>query len=206
MADGTLDNPNHFLTPATVMTISRPLIGFEIGRRLITGEENVTPLMMAVGASDGEGFVARYIDKHFPESGRGSTELGKALDPIADTIALLEIAGAALKAPRVSKLGKAAVGTILASESIKTIWAAYANSKHILSTGNQLVITPSRDGKAATASKFVALTAAVATHDCEPGTQRTTLGWLAIGMALSGIFLGEKARRGYAEDLRTKKT
>lgn len=195
------DPHEHFWTPATAGTLSRPLMALEVARRLVTGEGRVTPLMVAVGISDGEGFVARFMDKHFPELERGSTEIGKALDPIADTAAFLEISVAALKAPRVSKLGKTAVGIVLAGESVKTVWATWANIKHRRATGEQLVIKPSRAGKIATAEKFAALTAAVATHDLEPGRKRTMLGIVAVGAAIDGVVRGEKARRSYNKQL-----
>lgn len=190
-----------FLTPATVMTLSRPLMAAKLSQNLIAGKGTVTHWMLAVGASDGEGYVARYMDKHHPEFRMGSTEIGKALDPIADTAAFLEISVAALKAPRVSKLGKIAVGIVLAGESVKTAWATWANIKHRRTTGEQLVIKPSRQGKIATAEKFAALTAAVATHDLKPGRKRTMLGILAVGTAIDGVIRGEKARREYNKQL-----
>ena len=204
MTSNPSDN-EHFWTPATAITLSRPLAALKIARRLVTGEDKVMPLMATVAALDGvDGLVARYMDKYFPELGLGSTETGKALDPIADTAAFLEISAAALKAPRVSKLGKAAVGIVIAGESVKTMWATWANIRHRRATGEQLVIKPSRAGKIATAEKFAALTAAVATHDLEPGRKRTMLGIAAVGAAIDGVLRGEKARRGYDSILKTK--
>ncbi|MEO6513103.1 MAG: CDP-alcohol phosphatidyltransferase family protein [Candidatus Saccharimonadales bacterium] len=197
----------HLLTPANLLTLSRPLLGAEIAHRLIHDDcdKNVTPLMLVMAATDGEGYVARLVDKYFPGSGRGSTKLGEAADPIADTAAFLEVAVAALKAPHVSKLGKVAVGIVLTGESVKTGWAIWSNFKHRRATGEQLVIKPSRSGKIATAEKFAALTAAIGTHDLEPGRKRTWLGVVAVGAAIDGTVRGEKARQSYQRNLAANK-
>ncbi len=191
----------HLLTPANIMTASRPLIAGYIAYKLLNEEVGVTPLMVAMAASDAEGNVARAIDRFIPDSGYGCTEIGKSLDPIADTAAFMEVAAAALKAPRVSKLGKAAVGIVLMTEAVKTGWAVSADSRYRRKTGEKLVIAPTKTGKLATAEKFVALTAAVATHDLEPGPRRTAAGIVALGAALLGAFHGENARRGYQHEL-----
>ena len=188
----------HIVTPANLLTLSRPLIGAEVGRRLLAGETDVTPLVLVMAATDAEGFIARLMDKHLPQLERGSTHNGQIWDPIADTVAFLEVSSAALKAPYVSKPAKLAVGIMLASEAVKATWATISNVKHRLKTGQQLDIRPGMLGKTATGFKFTAVALAVATNDLEPCQARRQLGIAAIGAALSGAVLGEKARRGYS--------
>src|SRR5437016_3660232 len=89
----------HLVTPATLLTASRPLIGLKIAHMLITGEKGTAPWAMVMGLTDMEGGLAKTIDKVFPGSGYGSTELGAALDPIADAAAVLEVCLASLVAP-----------------------------------------------------------------------------------------------------------
>lgn len=184
------------------MTAARPIMAAEVGRRLIKGETGVTPLMMGMALTDMEGKPAGWIDAVAPGSGYGRTELGKSADPIADSIAFAEVAGATLASPRASYMGKIAVGIVGGAEGIKAVWAAKANSRHKKETGKQLVLKPTMTGKVATSLKFAALTSAVRTHDLEPGPRRTAHGVAAVASATAGALLGEKARRSYKRKLR----
>lgn len=194
---------DHLFTPANVMTVSRPIIAAKAAEMLINGKRGVTPVVLAAGATDAEGNVARAVDKWSvartgQKNGYGTTEAGKSGDPIADTLAFLEIAAAALKSPRTSALGKVAVGIVLGQESLKSTWAVRANKAHQDKyDGEKLVLDVTRTGKNATSAKFAALTGAVMTHDLEPGKARTAAGIAAVGSAITGAVLGEKARRGY---------
>lgn len=177
-------------------------MGAEVGRKLFKGETNVTPLMMKMALTDMEGKLAGAVDAVAPNSGYGRTERGKALDPIADSIAFAEVAGGVLGSPRASRLGKTAVGLVAATEGVKAGWAVKANATHKKETGEQLVLQPSLTGKTATALKFAALTAAVRTHDLKPGPHRTAYGIASLATASAGSVLGEKARRGYKRKLK----
>jgi phosphatidylglycerophosphate synthase len=197
--------PEHLLTPANIMTLSRPILGYFASKKILENEPGVTPLVVAMSVSDAtDGFVARYVDTHHPDSGRGSTHIGKSIDPIADTIAMLEISIATLRAPGVSTLGKSAVGIVLAVEGFKTAWAMKENYRHFKKTREWLVISRNDDGQYATFSKLLAIGAAVSTNNLTPSRGRTTLGATAIGAAIFGVIFGEKARSSYAEDLRAK--
>ncbi len=186
-----------FLTPATCMTIGRPILALEVGKKLVKGETGATKWLLAMGATDAEGSLARAIDKIRPNSGLGCTERGKKYDPIADTLAFLIVSSAALKAPRISKPAKLAVATVLGAELYKSIWAVQSGLQHRRTTGQELVISPSRTGKLATVEKFMALGFAVLTNDLEPGWQRNLASAGALAAAGLGAIHGEKARRSY---------
>lgn len=183
------------------MTAARPVMAAEVGRRLVKGETNATPLMMGMALTDMEGKVAGTVEAIAPGSGYGRTELGKSVDPIADSMAFAEIAGATLASPRASHLGKIAVAIVAATEGVKAVWAGKANAKHKRETGKQLVLKPTMTGKVATSLKFAALTSAVRTHDLELGPRRTAYGVAAVATAAAGAALGEKARHSYKRKL-----
>jgi phosphatidylglycerophosphate synthase len=208
---------DHILNIPNAMTASRAFALGPLGAKmLISGERGVTPIVAAMAASDAEGKVARAIDKRSIEStgkknGYGTTELGKSIDPVADTVGFLEIAAAALKSPRTSALGKVAVGIVLAQESVKSGWAVRADKAHRKATvspevprGEKLVLDVTKTGKRATGAKFAALSGAVLTHDLEPGKARTAAGVGAVASAVAGAVLGERARYGYNENLKSK--
>jgi phosphatidylglycerophosphate synthase len=209
----THENVEHIATPANAMTLARPILGGIAAKMLATGERGrygVLPWVIGMAASDAEGNVGRLVDKWSiaktgQKNGYGTTELGKALDPVADTIGFLEIAGATLASPLASRLGKWAVGIVLTQESTKAVWAVQANSAHKAKhDGEKLTLDVTRTGKIATGAKFAALASAVLTHDLEPGLGRTAAGIAALGSAVVGVMLGEKARRGYNKDLHEK--
>jgi hypothetical protein len=188
----------HRVTPATILTASRPLLGLKVAHMLLTGEKGTGPWAAVMGLTDLEGGLAKTIDKVFPDSGYGTTEFGAAADPIADVAAVFEVAAASLAAKRVSNTAKLAAGIIIASDGVKAAWATRANARHRATTGQQLIIRPGIKGKTGTASKLVALAAIVSTHELEPGRRRTALGWSALGLAIFGSALSESARRDYS--------
>ena len=194
-------SPEHLITPANLLTAARPVMALEVAHRIATGRRHTTALMLATVATDAEGTVARLVEKAAPNSGYGLTELGAAIDPIADSMAFMEIAAGALVGRRVSLLGKLGVGLVVATEGVKAKWAVKANAKHKAETGERLVIKPSGLGKAATDFKFAALFSAVRTHELEPGTERTVWGIASLATAAVGTVLGEKARRSYQNSL-----
>ncbi len=199
---------DRLFTPANGMTAARPILAAEIGKKLIKGERFVTPWMIALSASDAEGNVARFIDKHWPESGLGSSNLGADADPVADTLAMLIVSGAALRAPRVSMAGKIAVAGILAQEGKKTQWAISSDREHRRLTttdenpkGQKLNVPVENAGKEATLEKLIAITAAVATNDTDNSVLRAGLGVSALGFAAAGSIRGEHVRQRYEEQL-----
>ncbi|MDB5175648.1 MAG: hypothetical protein JWM81_506 [Candidatus Saccharibacteria bacterium] len=153
----------HTFTPANIATGLRPILAAEVARRLIVGETGATKVMALVMISDKEGDLARGVDKLkegdpdapftkllnkiLPGPGWGVTEKGKVGDPVADSLAMAEISAGALKGPRVSFLGKLAVGIVLGAETVKTGWFARASKKHKEATGEQLVLPVSSAGK-----------------------------------------------------------
>jgi hypothetical protein len=192
----------HLLTPANLMTAARLGMATMAGWKLAKGEGVSLPFVMAAAATDFESKPADLIDKIKPGSGYGRTELGKAADPIVDSIAFVEIGLGALASPRISHLGKASVGIVLVSESIKSVWAGRENLKHRKETGKQLVITPTMTGKVATTLKAAASINAIRTNELKPGAKRNAHGVAAVVSAVTGALLGEKARRGYMLQLK----
>ncbi|HSX23791.1 MAG TPA: hypothetical protein VLE74_01695 [Candidatus Saccharimonadales bacterium] len=196
------------ITPANVMTAARPVLAAKAAHMLVRGERYVTPWVIATGLSDAEGNIARLIDKLFPEWGRGVTRGGAQADPIADTAAVLEIAGAAMFAPRVSKLAKTALLITFGAEAVKTGWSLNAARIYKQATvsnehpGGQLLNIPVDPiGKESMLEKLETVVFAAATNDFEPGPFRTGLGLTALGHSVAGAYHGEKARAGYVEQL-----
>ncbi|MGH7237776.1 MAG: hypothetical protein ACREGF_04540, partial [Candidatus Saccharimonadales bacterium] len=195
-------------TPSDALSLSRPALAIKAGRMLVRGERNVTPLVVALAATDMEGKLARLIDKLAPDSGWGSTAHGEALDIAADTSALLIVGGAILKAPRVSAPAKFAVATVLGQEAFKAGWAIDCNHKYMAavrqrqaSAGSlfeagiiaelpefpsKLKLPVSAKGKEAMAEKMTAVIAAVATNDLDPGAWRNSLAATSLAFAAIG--------------------
>lgn len=199
---------DRLITPATVMTLSRPVLAGKASLMLVRGERYVTPIVAAAAATDMEGNVARLIDKLFPNSGLGVSTKGAQLDPVADTAAVLEIASAALIGPGVSLAGKAAVTSVMGQEGFKSVWALMAASKYRKATisetipnGEMLAMPIEQIGAEAMAEKLWALVLAVATNDVDPGPLRTTLGLGALAFAAVGVTHGEQARSSYVDSL-----
>lgn len=211
-----LDKP---FTPADALTISRPILAAKAARMLVRGEVGVTPVVIAMAATDMEGKLARLIDKLYPGSGWGSTAHGAPWDTYADTLALLTVGQAALLAPRVSKPAKAAMGLVLAQEGYKASWAFKRNRAFRESVRNhegvlielksfgaidelpalpkKLELPTSLKGKESMAEKLTAAVAAVATNDFDNALLRSTLGTTAMAFATAGVLRGEAARREY---------
>ena len=197
--DHSNDKP---FTPIDAISLTRPLyFGPKIARMLLDGERNVTPRMMAMAATDMEGIPARYVDTHRPGSGLGSTEHGQAVDTYCDTSGLIIVAGAALRAPRVSLGAKVAIGEVLGQEGFKAIWAASRALKYKQRTGEKLSLPPTYEGKEAIVEKLMAVTCAVATNDVDPGPARKALTAGALYFATTGAVRGERARQGYEDTI-----
>ncbi len=200
--DHSNDKP---VTPGDVMTYSRPPLAAVAAWMLLTERRPASVVAGVAMATDMEGQVCRFIDKHWPGSGYGSTEHGARNDPIADTAALIEIAGAALKAPRVSVAGKIATASVVGFEGYKTQWALRRNYNFQKLTGDQLILPTSIDGKEAMAEKMTAIELAVATNDIDNPLFRAALGVGAMAFAGVGDIRGGRARRAYEpliEDLK----
>lgn len=196
---------SRIITSPTLMSASRPVIAVQAGRKLIRGEKGVSPLVAVMAATDAEGNLARLLDKLFPDLGIGVSEIGKDVDHGADAAAIMIVAGAALKAPRVSKTGKAAIGLVLGQEVSKTVWFAEKQMEYRELTagdehpqGEMLTFDIGNDGKEAMIEKFMAVLLATATNDVDSPIARHTLGLAAMGHAVAGAARGEGARRDYA--------
>jgi hypothetical protein len=182
------------ITLATAMTLARPILGaFWVGKNLVKGNKRIMPRMFFTAMTDNEGLVARAWDKLFPTSGRGVTVGGERADPVADSLMLFEVAGAAMAAREVSLLGKAALLIVSLQEGVKAKWAIGANSQFNALTGEQLKIPVTDPGKEAMAEKMLAGGLAVWTNDVEHPVVRTALGIGAVAFAVS------RARRGHQE-------
>lgn len=185
------------VTPADLMTYSRVPLALLSARRLYKGKRGALGFAIAMAASDAEGNVARYIDKKFPDSGYGTTNHGKLMDPIADTASLLTLCGGALISPGLNRISKLAVGVVLGQEFVKAVWATSQNSKYKQATGEKLVLPVSPAGKEAMAEKFAAITLAVASNEIDGSRGQRILGAAALGFAVMGARRGESARGEY---------
>lgn len=192
--DHSHDKP---FTPADTLTIARPALAVKAAGMLLRGEKGAFPVVAAMGASDMEGKLARLIDKVWPDSGWGSTEHGAPWDTYADTSALLIVCSAALRAPRVTRGGKAAMVTVLGQEGVKTGWALTRNQQYQRVSGERLALPSSVAGKEAMAEKLTAVGLAVATNDTDNALLRTTLSAGALYFAVVGSWRGEQARYEY---------
>jgi phosphatidylglycerophosphate synthase len=153
-----------------------------------------------MGMSDAEGNLARLIDKLFPDSGLGSSTRGEELDPIADTLAVLEVGTACLFAQRVPKAAKAAVAISLGHEVLKAGWAFNANRRHQnVSGGERLKIKPTPEGKASMAEKLSSIGLAVLASDFDDAKIRTVLSAASLAFAGTGSLRAEKERQRYAK-------
>ena len=90
-----------------------------------------------------------------------------------------------LKSNRTHDLAKTATRLVIGSELAKASWSISANIKHFIHDSNPYIISPESDGKIATAKKFGVIALATATHDMEPGRQRSAIAWTALGLAIS---------------------
>lgn len=195
---------NKIATLPNAMTAARPLLGLYVAKRLLQGKPRTMPSMLLAGATDMEGWGARFIDKTFPQSGRGATKIGEGGDPIADTLLLLEVGGAALAAPRVNILGKLAVSVILAQETQKALWAVNTAKTYHRYAGGKIPIKTTIDGKEAMAEKILAGGLATWTNDFEDPLIRVSLGAASLGFAIAGALRGHREFLKYqstAEDI-----
>lgn len=184
-------------TAANGMTAARPVLASIAANKLVHGEKGALPWVLAAAASDAEGNVARFWSKVFPNSERGTTIHGAVWDPRMDTIAALILCGAVLKAPRVSLLGKTAVGVVLGQEGRKTAWAINADMQYreLTESEEHLWIQPTKEGKAAMAEKLTAICLAVATNETDNLICKTTLGASALAFGTMGSIRAEQTRR-----------
>ena len=204
-----IEPSDRLLTPANAMTVSRPLLALFAAHLLLQPERSripVTPIVVGMAATDMEGKVARWFDKHRPEWEIGTSKIGTEGDQIADTAAILIVGAAALRAPRVSLPGKLAIVTALGQEGVKTGWALKSQFEYGLEHGGKLEIPTLPDGKAAMAEKLTGVVLGVATNDFESFRVRVALGAGAVGFAGLGAMRGEHVRQEYEatfEDMMT---
>lgn len=189
-------NPEHLLTPATVISLSRPLAAEKVAHMVSNGERGTWPYLAYVPASDAEGKVARLIDKHFPGSGWGTTKAGTEIDWAMDSAAFMVMAQGVMRGPLVSRRAKAAVGLVLGSEMHKAAAILPISIAYKKASGERLKVPVDMVGKFATAAKFAALSLAVVTHELDPGKTRNEIGNLSLGLAAGGLVLnGLNVRR-----------
>lgn len=199
---------DRIITVPNGMTASRPVIAAKAGLKLLRGERPVTPWVFLALATDMEGLPARLIDKYWPDSGLGSSKIGnEGADTTADALAIGVLAGAALKAPRVSKTAKAAIGIAFGQEVHKGVWYAGARREYKELTadeehpeGEHLSFEIDHEGKEAMIEKMAAVVFGIATNDTDSRVGRNILSGLAMSHAIAGAARGERARQVYVED------
>lgn len=192
-----VDPEGHLINPANILSASRPVLAGWAFEKLIHGEQWVTPIALAMIASDAEGYVARFFDAHFPQWHIGTSKYGPEADQYADATALLIFSAGALLGPKVSMSAKLAVGAVLGQEGIKAAWAIGKNFDYRAAGGDRLEIPSSLVGKLAMAEKLVAVALAGATNDFD-GRTRATLGAGALAFAGVGTARGALAVHGSA--------
>lgn len=183
---------NKLWTPANNMTGARPVLGGIATYKFITGEKGVTPYILAGVATDGEGYVARFFDRYFPELEIGSSDIGEKWDPIADTAFMLEIAAGALASPNVNWQAKTGVGIVLGKEGRKTAWAVRNSLRYKEATGKDMVMKPKMPGKIGTVGAFGAILAAGIVHDLgKENPMSPAIGYTGIVLGAVGTTAGE---------------
>lgn len=188
--DGLITVPN-------AMTLARPILAGIACRKLVTNEKGVSKWMLATGVSDSEGSVGRILDKLIPRARIGTSDIGAEMDPVADTMAMLEVSAGALYSKRVSPVAKLAILTVLGQELAKTEWALRRNREHQTATGERLAIKPTEEGRESMVEKMMAMGLAVSTHDIENPTLRHVVGAAALVHAVYGASRAEEQRRIY---------
>ncbi len=197
-----VDPSDRIFTPATGMTAMRPPLAGAAAYMLMNEMKGAIVPTLVMAGSDMEGKVARWIDKHYPESGLGTSNFGADWDPRADTMALLILSGGVLRAPRVTRTAKAATGLVLGQEGVKAAWAITSNHRYNSikpeDAENLSKLLPvTKDGKEAMAEKFAAICCAVATNDFDNPYVRASLSAGAVAFASTGTLRGERVRNGY---------
>lgn len=198
LAPDNVDPSDRIITPANAATLSRPLLASWVTKMLLTGQRGVTPIVFAMGASDAEGNIARFIDKHFPDSGLGTSKTGAEWDPIADSAAVLMVGAACLIAPRVPHLARAGVATALGHEGFKAAWALRKNAEYEEVAGERLKISPTLEGKASMAEKLSAIGTAVLASDFDNQFARQSIAAGSVYFGVTGAFRAEQQRQHYA--------
>ena len=194
------NNEDRIVTiPTTTMTAPRPILAAHSARKLLTGSNPVSPWVAATFATDMEGAPGRLIDKIWPNSRLGTSDFGAKADPIADTMAVLQIGGAAIFAPRMPIMGRAAVATAIGHEGFKGVWALRANKAWKTAGGDgNLYIPPTQEGKCSMAEKMSATGLAVLASDFDDQRIRQPIAGAALALSVMGTLRGENERQHYA--------
>ncbi len=198
------------ITIPTLYGATRVPLAAGAAHLIMKGEKGATALVFAMGLSDAEGMVARKIDKHFPESGLGSSTFGEKLDPVFDGLAGVMLGAALLKGPNISKTAKMAVRVTLGKEGLKA--ARYLAMDHEYRDAlnhRQLELKHFKEnvvhvGKEATLEEFFALGLATATGETENRKARAALGGLAMAHAVASTWHGEQAGFEYEKRLEAR--
>lgn len=193
------------ITPATLLSSARVILGFSIAKDLLS-TKNTNPAKLflkttAMAASDAEGNVARFIDKHWPDSGRGTTKWGASADVVADTLSLIIVGAGAVLSPKIDKAAKAAIGVTLAHELGKAKWAKDKAEEYKDLTGRVLAIEPTPEGKESMAEKYLGITLLVNTAGLKEGSSLKHLTTLAGFMFnIIGTKRSEEQRKVYDQN------
>ncbi|MFZ1248751.1 MAG: hypothetical protein WAQ24_00315 [Candidatus Saccharimonadales bacterium] len=206
------------VSPATMLTVARPIIGGRVMYDLIKGNPGVTKKTIIGAATDMEGVPARGIDKFVsfltkqgvavPEwlQGRGATEAGQQLDPPADTAFAAEVTTGVIFGKNTSPSAKLAAMIIAAKEGRKTAWYASKSKAYgdaLSERGlerEKLIVPVSKAGKEGMTEALVGMVLAVTTSDLKDKkvpALRTIAGILAVGHAVVAFARGELVTRHY---------
>lgn len=189
----TVTPSQRIITPATAMTLARPVLAGIAAERLLHGKPNAFVPTLLMGASDMDGKLARFLDKHFPDLGIGSTEFGAKADTYMDAASLLLVAGAILRAPRVPLTAKTGTAMVLGRETAKAAWAYGANNKYKQAGGEgQLFIQPTKEAKAAMGEEFSCMALAALSNDLTNPLARQTAGLGALYFGATGALRGNQ--------------
>ncbi len=195
--ESDIEPSKKIVTPATIMSASRPELARRARNRLVNGQKGAAYWAAAAFITDMEGSAARLTDKLFPKWHRGRTEFGELADIVADTAALLIISEGVLRGPKVHPLGKVAMLEILGQEGLKASWAGFRTAQFKKFTGEGLKIPVTPEGKEAMAEKMVGAGLAVATNELDNPTAKFAVGVASVAFATAGVKRGETVRRQY---------
>ncbi|MEO8785227.1 MAG: CDP-alcohol phosphatidyltransferase family protein [Candidatus Saccharimonadales bacterium] len=197
-----IEPSDRILTPATLITAIRPILGAMATKKLLAGEKGVFKLTALMGLTDfADGKLSRWIDKHYPESTYGTSKFGASADTMADVTSLAPVGLSMVVAKRIPITAKLGIGAVLSQEGSKGGWAFNANNQYKEAGGEgQLFIQPTKGGKAAMAEKFTSFGLAALANECENPIVRSSLGVASFYFGVTGALRGNEAVGQYKQE------
>lgn len=204
---GVQPETQHIFTVPNMMTAARATAAVALPAYAATGGKYPTLVYGVAAASDMEGFFARLIDRFKP--GWGTSDLGERVDPIADTALGVGGNAAILMSERSSSLAKVSAVISTVKVAKQAVWAVEANHVHETVFDEPYVKkSPSMTGKIGTCALFAGQGLALSTIELGDSGRhkklRLVAGLASVGLSLTGLALGERARKHYATELQAK--